>query len=414
MGPFQRWAEGQTPYSPRDAIQERFSTLGPFLNEKQRRLLAGVEARTYGEGGIAHVAEVTGMSPMTVSRGVKELETPSEIEPERVRRPGGGRTRMVDIDPALQTDLERLVDPVTRGEPDSPLRWTTKSLRKLAAELQSMGHHVSPFLVTDLLHATGYSLLRRAPDYAEWVAPSCSTGGFRFQELGIIRVARDPRENPSLPEEPVGRGSHELTTEAIDRFLAVRRAQGRTERISSAATAPLLGYLRPIGVAPEPSSEPPAATELERLLEEYRTYLGKERGLAASTVEHYLTPALLFLSKRSEMDGLGLKVLTAAEVTAFVVQETRGRRTASAQWIVTGVRALLRFLHVTGKITSPLAQVVPGVAGWHLSALPKALEANQVDRLLASCDQETPVGLRDFPSSQPWYALVYAPERWPP
>ncbi len=120
--------------------------------------MAGAEARTYGEGGISHVAEVTGLSPLTVSRGVRELESPEEIEPERVRQPGGGRKRLVDEDPTLQGDLEKLVEPTTRGEPDSPLRWTTKSLRNLAAELQAMGHQVSHLSVGHLLHAMGYSL----------------------------------------------------------------------------------------------------------------------------------------------------------------------------------------------------------------------------------------------------------------
>lgn len=193
-----------------------------------------------------------------------------------------------------------------------------------------------------------------------------------------------------------GLRSCELTQEAVDRCVALRRDQGCEYGISPKGMAPLLGYLRRIGAVPEPSSQAPVATELERLIEEYRTYLAKERGLAPSTIHERLAVARLFLAGRPEADGLNLKELTAAEVTAFVVQETRGRRVGSAQWIVTGVRVLLRFLYVSGKIPSPLAQAVLGVAGWRLSTLPKNLEPTEVDRLLANCNQTTPVGLRDF------------------
>ncbi len=229
-------------------------------------------------------------------------------------------------------------------------------------------------------YATGF--------YAELINQGYAHGSARNQMVLMSRVSHWMIET--------GLRTSELTLEAVDPFVALRRAQGRERGISPRGMAPLLGYLRRIGAAPEPSSEAPATTELETLLAEYRTYLAKERGVAARTVEHYLTPARLFLSKRSEMDGLGLKDLTAVEVTGFVVHATRGRRTGLAQWIVTGMRALLRFLHVSGKISSPLAQVVPGVASWRLSTLPRALEPYQVDRLLASCDQTTPAGVRDL------------------
>jgi len=140
-------------------VKRRFEALRPFLNEKQRRLLAGVEAETYGEGGIALMTRTTGLSDMTVRRGMHELEHPESIEPERVRRKGAGAKRKVDTDPTLRSDLEKLVDPATRGEPDSPLRWTSKSTRKLADELCRLGHQVSPFLVADLLHQMGYNLM---------------------------------------------------------------------------------------------------------------------------------------------------------------------------------------------------------------------------------------------------------------
>ena len=139
-------------------IKQRYDAVSPFLDEKQRRLFIAAEALTYGEGGITKVSQTLGVSTTTVSKGIKELQNPETIETERIRRPGGGRKRTVDIDPTLRSDLEKLVDPATRGEPDSPLKWTSKSVRKLAATLNEMGHYTSEKMVCRLLHEMGYSL----------------------------------------------------------------------------------------------------------------------------------------------------------------------------------------------------------------------------------------------------------------
>jgi transposase len=139
-------------------LARKLAAILPRLNEHQRRLVLGAEARALGRGGIARVARAAGMAEATVSKGLRELDGPSSDHPERIRKPGGGAKRAVERDPTLRTDLERLVDPVTRGDPMSPLRWTCKSLRKLAAELQTQGHPVSHRLVADLLHELGYSL----------------------------------------------------------------------------------------------------------------------------------------------------------------------------------------------------------------------------------------------------------------
>jgi transposase len=142
-----------------DAILARkLASILPQLNEKQRRLVLGAEARALGRGGIARVARASGVSESTVSKGLHEVNGPSSDHPERIRKPGGGAKRTVDRDPSLLTDLEQLIDPVTRGDPESPLRWTCKSLRKLAVELQARGHDVSHRLVADLLHELNYSL----------------------------------------------------------------------------------------------------------------------------------------------------------------------------------------------------------------------------------------------------------------
>ncbi len=139
-----------------EPIRERFSTVAPFLDERGRRLVAAAEAFAAGYGGIAAVATATGMAPSTIGRGLKEL---AQDEPsERVRRPGAGRKPAIVKDPTLVADLEALVEPTTRGDPESPLRWTCKSVRRLAEALQQQGHQVSRTLVAELLNATGYSL----------------------------------------------------------------------------------------------------------------------------------------------------------------------------------------------------------------------------------------------------------------
>src|ERR1700745_1176378 len=120
-------------------IHTRFKMLAPFLNERTRRLFTAAEAAALGRGGIATVARATGVSRRAIAAGVAELHAPQAASASRVRRPGGGRQRAVQTDRTLQNDLERLIDPVTRGDPESPLRWTCKSVRKLAEELRRLG-----------------------------------------------------------------------------------------------------------------------------------------------------------------------------------------------------------------------------------------------------------------------------------
>ena len=141
------------------AVGRRFRLLQGVLDERLRRLVAAAEAKTLGVGGQALVARATGVSRRAIRVGLRELRARRQaVKPGRVRRPGGGRKRTVAKDPTLLRDLERLVEPVTRGDPESPLRWTCKSLRRLATELRRTGHTVSHRLVGELLTALGYSL----------------------------------------------------------------------------------------------------------------------------------------------------------------------------------------------------------------------------------------------------------------
>jgi transposase len=143
----------------RDGIQQRYQAVAGVLDERARRAVAAAEALAYGWGGIRAVAHATGLSRETIALGLKELrgEVPA-APPGRVRRAGGGRKPLEAHDSTLRADLERLVEPTTRGDPGSPLRWTCKSVRQLACELQRLGHQVSYQKVAEVLHALGYSL----------------------------------------------------------------------------------------------------------------------------------------------------------------------------------------------------------------------------------------------------------------
>lgn len=144
-----------------EMLAAKFSEIFPHLDERQRRLLMGAEARALGHGGIRAVARAAGVREATVSQGVVELAA-GQAPLGRVRHPGGGRKRLIETDPGLRPALLALVEPAERGDPASPLRWTTKSTRKLAAELTGQGHRVSADTVAALLRAEGFSLQANA------------------------------------------------------------------------------------------------------------------------------------------------------------------------------------------------------------------------------------------------------------
>src|SRR5919199_85634 len=148
-------------------IRAKFEALRPYLDERRRRVWAAADALALGRGGLTAVATATGLQHATIRVGMRELQRGPATGTEgstvaddehRVRARGGGRKALTDQDPALLRDLEALVEPVTRGDPTSPLRWTCKSTRQLAAELGRQGHQVSHTTVADLLHALNYSL----------------------------------------------------------------------------------------------------------------------------------------------------------------------------------------------------------------------------------------------------------------
>jgi transposase len=146
-----------------EAVQTKYQHLSPLMNERMRRQWAACEALTLDRGGVTAVAKATGLSRTTIWAGLRALQQlaggmGAKLPVERSRAQGGGRPARVDTDPLLTKDLEALVDPTTRGDPQSPLRWTCKSTRKLAEELQRQGHAVGYRTVAALLHTLGYSL----------------------------------------------------------------------------------------------------------------------------------------------------------------------------------------------------------------------------------------------------------------
>ncbi|HLA40724.1 MAG TPA: ISAzo13 family transposase, partial [Candidatus Glassbacteria bacterium] len=145
-----------------DGIRQKFVSLSPVMDERMRRQWAASEAAALGWGGVSATAEATGLARNTITAGMRELRYrsthPEEPTSDRVRQLGAGRKRLRDTDPELLTALEALVDPVTRGHPESALRWTGKSTAKLAEELTRQQHPVTDRTVARLLKEAGYSL----------------------------------------------------------------------------------------------------------------------------------------------------------------------------------------------------------------------------------------------------------------
>ena len=183
----------------RRAIEEKYNALRDFLDERTRRLWAAAEARSLPYGGTSVVASVTGLSRTTILAGINELRDKPSVrllkQGSRVRRPGGGRKSLIDRDPSLEQDLELLVEPLTRGDPESPLRWTCKSTRKLAEELNRQGHRVGDRKVADLLHGLHYSLQANAKTREGSSHPDRNA---QFEYINALAKAFQKRSQPVI------------------------------------------------------------------------------------------------------------------------------------------------------------------------------------------------------------------------
>ena len=191
-----------------ETIRAKYEALKSVMDERTRRLWAATEAKAIGRGGIARLTEATGLSHVTVRMGLAELQAPPTTGTatpltRRIRMPGGGRRSLVDHNPALLSALEALVEPTTRGDPQSPLRWTCKSAAKLTAELNAQGHVASPRTVYTLLRRLGYSLqsLRKSreggthPDRnAQFEHINAQAQSFQANEQPVVSVDTKKKE----------------------------------------------------------------------------------------------------------------------------------------------------------------------------------------------------------------------------
>jgi site-specific recombinase XerD len=191
-----------------------------------------------------------------------------------------------------------------------------------------------------------------------------------------------------------GLGTADLTPPAVEAFLAARKAAGYSRLLTPKALAPLLDYLRGLGVAPQGQVMAPMAPA-EELLDCYRHWLLAERGLRPRVARGYLDLVRPFVTAHACRGEAGLRELEAADVAAFLVARSRQAAPRTVQHLATALRSLLRFWHLEGLITGPLDQAVPKAA-CRPRYLPRALEPGQVQALLASCDLARPEGLRDF------------------
>jgi len=191
-------------------------------------------------------------------------------------------------------------------------------------------------------------------------------------------------------------GVGDLSTDCARRFLGSRRAEGYARPESMAGMAPMLEYLRSVGAAPGIEAEV-TRTPVDALVAAYRRYLLEERGLSElSTVPHYLDVASAFLAHRSIAGPADVRGLTSADVSGFVLSESRRRTVGYAKSISTRLRSLLRYLEMEGLTSNALAAAVPSAASWQLTGLPQAISTRDVARLLESCDRRRPSGCRDF------------------
>ena len=146
------------------AAAERYRQMAPVLDEQSRRRYVAMEARSMGHGGVSAMAEISGLARSTIYRGLSDIDGNITAPGRRIRKPGGGRKSKLAEDPTLLSDLRRLVEPSTRGDPMRPLLWASRSLRSLSHELLRMGHKVCPRVVGELLHQLGYSLQANSKD----------------------------------------------------------------------------------------------------------------------------------------------------------------------------------------------------------------------------------------------------------
>ena len=205
----------------------------------------------------------------------------------------------------------------------------------------------------------------------------------------LLLMARLSRRLAELGREVKG-----LSDEDIEQFVSYRRSVSRDDRqLTARAVAPLLEHLRALGVVPQPI--PAALTVQEQFVDAFVDHLVTERGLAASTIDNYRRVAVRFLAMESDWPDR-IAEANAEHVTAFVLAQAARRSAGSMNNVTTGLRALLRWLHLEGHIPLSLAAAVPTAPSWRDSGLPRAVGSDRIQRLLAACDRRTNAGRRDL------------------
>jgi len=206
-------------------MERVYKLLAPMMDERTRRQWAAAEAKAYGWGGIQAVSTAIGMSANTIHRGLVELSeretNPGAAIIERIRKEGGGRKRQTESDPGLQIALERLIEPATRGDPQSPLRWTCKSTTRLAGELTKQGHPVSASTVGRLLIAAGYSLQsnRKTKEGADHPDRNA-----QFEYINATVQDFQQRDQPTISVEYEKEGNDRRILQCWLRMAAEKRA----------------------------------------------------------------------------------------------------------------------------------------------------------------------------------------------
>jgi hypothetical protein len=178
-----------------ERIRAKYQALSPSLTERSRRLWCATEAMDLGWGGIALVSRATGVSAITIRRGTRELQAGQTLAPGRVRRRGGGRKKITVQDATLLRDVESLVEPTASGHPECPLRWTHKSIRKIAAELRAMGHDISFRTVADVLRDAGYTLQSNRRAHEERGHPDRDA---QFRHINRMAAAFERQRQPVI------------------------------------------------------------------------------------------------------------------------------------------------------------------------------------------------------------------------
>ena len=176
--------------------ENRILTMLPLLNEKQRRLFLAAEAKAVGHGGISQISRVSGVSRVTIKQGIKDLEEQSAVTQniERSRKEGGGRKKVTEVYPNILEELEKLMDPYTKGDPESLLLWTSKSVRKLQAALEEKGFKTAHRTVLDLLKELGYSLQANRKDLALKESHPDRNAQFEYinEQAKVFTAEREP------------------------------------------------------------------------------------------------------------------------------------------------------------------------------------------------------------------------------